>query len=255
MPIRPNVLSIAGFDPSGGAGILADIKTFENHKVYGFGVCSAITFQNDLEFENVDWIEIEKIIYQIQVLDKVQDYKFVKIGIIQDIPTLNEITDYINLSNSDIKIIWDPILKSSAGFEFHKQFNNDELLTILSRLYLVTPNADEATSIYKTLGIQTDDELQSMIKEYNLASFLIKGGHKEGNEVVDILIEKEKISVFRGNRYNGHIKHGTGCVLSASITANLANGMELEEACKEAKEYIHKFILSNKILLGYHKDI
>src|SRR5580704_12896311 len=120
---RSYVLSISGFDPSGGAGMLADIKTFESNKVYGLGVISANTLQNDEEFTKVDWIPVDKIIEQIDILKKRFEFEYVKIGLIESLEVLNTIISYLTSHVSHPKIIWDPILKASAGFEFHKEVN------------------------------------------------------------------------------------------------------------------------------------
>src|ERR1700757_2780075 len=120
-PARKYVLSIAGFDPSGGAGILADIKTFEGNKVYGLGVISANTFQNDKEFKKVDWIPVEKIIEQIDILKTRFEFEYVKIGLIENLEVLNVIISHLTSHIPHLNIIWDPILKASAGYEFHKE--------------------------------------------------------------------------------------------------------------------------------------
>ena len=104
---RPYVLSIAGFDPSGGAGILADIKTFENNGVYGFGVCSALTYQNDKEFIHVDWIDPDKIKQQILVLFKKFRIDFIKIGLIENFSVLLQLVKWIRSKNPEVIIIWE----------------------------------------------------------------------------------------------------------------------------------------------------
>ena len=111
-------LSIAGFDPSGGAGVLADIKTFEQHKVLGMGVVTGLTFQNDSEFDGVKWISTDEIIRQIEILTRKYKFKFVKVGMLESLETI--VTD-CRLQIADCKIIWDPIVKASAGFEIHKK--------------------------------------------------------------------------------------------------------------------------------------
>src|SRR3972149_10947273 len=90
---RPCVLSIAGFDPSGGAGVLADIKTFEQHKALGMGVVTGLTFQNDSEFDGVKWIETDEILKQIEVLARKFQFEFVKIGMVQNLETLEKIIE------------------------------------------------------------------------------------------------------------------------------------------------------------------
>ena len=113
---RPTVLSIAGFDPSGGAGILADIKTFEFCDSYGMGVVSSITYQNDIAFEGVEWLNSEQIMNQFKVLKKRFDFEYIKIGLIESLEVLNQLIDKLIKESPSVKIIWDPILRASATF-------------------------------------------------------------------------------------------------------------------------------------------
>jgi hydroxymethylpyrimidine/phosphomethylpyrimidine kinase len=246
---RLYVLSIAGFDPSGGAGVVADVKTFESNKVYGLGVISANTFQNDSEFRNVDWISIEKIIEQIDVLQKRFEFEYVKIGLIESLEALDKIVSYLISKNANTKIIWDPILKASAGFEFHKLVDNSLLEKICKQLYVVIPNVPEALS----LGSHKD-AVENVKHLSKYCHVFLKGGHAEKKIGYDTLFLKEgKQFSFRPKIKNIFPKHGSGCVLSSALTANLAKGEDLQHACLKAKQYTERILSSNKTLLGYHK--
>jgi hydroxymethylpyrimidine/phosphomethylpyrimidine kinase len=246
---RIYLLSIAGFDPSGGAGVLADVKTFESNKVYGLGVISANTFQNDTEFKNVDWVSAEKIIEQITILQKRFEFEYVKIGLIENLETLDKIVCYLISKNANTKIIWDPILKASAGFEFHKQVDSALLEKIFKQLYIITPNMPEAL----LLGSFKDaTENAKQLSKY--CHVFLKGGHAEKKVGYDTLFLKEgKQFSFRPKTKNIFPKHGSGCVLSSAIVANLAKGEDLQRACLKAKQYTERILSSNKTLLGYHK--
>lgn len=246
---RKYVLSIAGLDPSGGAGLLADIKTCESNKVYGLGVISANTFQNDTEFKSVDWISVDKIIEQIAILQKRFEFEYVKIGLIQNLQALHEIISYLISHISNLKIIWDPIIKASVGFEFHKVIDRSLLEKICKQLYLITPNVPEAL----TLGsFQDAAENAKHLSQY--CNVFLKGGHAENKVGYDTLFLKEgKSFSFRPKAKNIFPKHGSGCILSSTITANLAKGEELQRACLKAKKYTERILTSNKTLLGYHK--
>ena len=139
---RPCVLSIAGFDPSGGAGSLADIKTFEQHKVLGMGVVTGLTYQNDSEFYGVKWIDTNEIIKQIEVLARKFKFPFVKVGMLESLESLERIISFCQLPTADCKLVWDPILKASAGFEIHKNFEKEKLISILKKIYLIPPNIE-----------------------------------------------------------------------------------------------------------------
>ena len=193
--LRPVALSIAGLDPSGGAGLLADIKTFEANKILGFGIASANTFQNDLEFKKVDWIELEKIIEQVELLKKRYEIKFLKIGLIENLEVLQKLINHLNpkshvtLSGVEGKhpiIIWDPILKSSSGFEFHKKPNQQLLETICKDLYLITPNVPESIK----LG-NTEDAVQNAKHLSKFCNVYLKGGHDEKKIGRDHLFTKK----------------------------------------------------------------
>ncbi len=247
--IRPYTLSIAGFDPSAGAGILADIKTFEMNKVYGLGVISANTIQNDGEFKSVDWIAIDKIINQIEILKKRFTVEYIKIGLIESLEILNELIAYLSVSFPNSKISWDPILKASAGFDFHTEIDKKSLETICNKLYLITPNIPEAL----TLGAYSAPEENAKY----LAGFcnvFLKGGHDENKPGRDRLYTKDKKEFsFRPGQKNCFPKHGSGCILSSAITAYLARGFKLHRACLMAKQYTSKTLSGNTGLLAYHK--
>ena len=250
--IRPQVLVIAGLDPSSGAGLLADIKTLEMNNVYGFGVCSALTRQNDKEFYDVEWLDAEKITGQIEVLAKKYSFGVVKIGLIQLNNTLTRVIDYLLELNKEIKIIWDPVLKASSGFEFHNTLSYEFINEIAAKTYLITPNIYEAR-ILTNNAEHINQALLCLTNNINTkCSILLKGGHSPDNIKNDILFSEGKQIILSGEAISGFDKHGTGCVLSSAVAAGLSLGKSLEQSCRDAKEYTRKFILSNKTLLGYH---
>ena len=120
---RPIVLSIAGFDPCGGAGVLADIKTFEQHQCLGMAINTAITNQVEDKFISVNWFSSDEIISQIKTLTEYYKIDFVKIGIVQNINTLNAIVTFLKQQNKNITIVWDTVLASSTGFAFMNSFD------------------------------------------------------------------------------------------------------------------------------------
>ena len=248
-PKRPYVLSIAGFDPSGGAGVLADVKTFEANKVYGFGVVSALTFQNDSEFEKVEWLPLEKIIEQIAVLQKRFQFEYIKIGLIENLEVLNQLILNLKSNISNPKIIWDPILKATAGFDFHNEINKKLLEEICKNIFLITPNMEEIRIL-----MNENDELKAAQDLSSFCNVFLKGGHNENDLGRDFLFTTEgKEFSFRAKQKVEVGKHGSGCVLSSAIIANLARGYKLHRACLRAKQYTAEFLNSNKNLLGYHK--
>jgi hydroxymethylpyrimidine/phosphomethylpyrimidine kinase len=249
---RPYVMSIAGFDPSAGAGVLADVKCFEQHDVYGFGVCSALTVQSDIAFYKTDWINANGIIEQLKPLLDKFDVKAAKIGLIRDIDVLLEVVEYLKQHGS-MQLVLDPVIRASAGYAFHDW--SDALLRfqpVLGHLDLLTPNAEEMKSLGGTAFVE--DSIDVLAMEWaKYCPVLLKGGHIEEETGTDCLfLEKDRIK-FRPEAPSVYQKHGSGCVLSASITANLGLGHSLPVACQKAKTYIETFLNSNHGLLGYHR--
>ncbi|TYP77133.1 hydroxymethylpyrimidine/phosphomethylpyrimidine kinase [Aquimarina intermedia] len=244
---RPFVLTIAGFDPSGGAGLTADIKTFEVLKVYGLAVCTANTVQDDTEFQSCHWTDIDVMKNQIDILFKRFTIDVVKIGIFENWSVLNQLLDIVLVKNSKIKIILDPVLSSSSNFSFHN--NMIEFDEVLGRVYLLTPNFNEIQTLYPEKTIEATVKLIS-----NSTNILLKGGHRKDSVGQDELFLTDGTHIiFEPFNKNCFEKHGSGCVLSSAIAGYLALGSCLEEACRKGKQYIETFLTSNESLLGYHQ--
>lgn len=240
-------MTIAGFDPSGGAGVLADCKTFEQHGVYGFGVCTAWTVQTDDSFYNIHWLSAEQVIEQLQPLMNKFVIAACKIGIIDSLETLLDVIVFLKESNPAIQIVWDPVLKASAGYDFHSVESFDSLDAVLAGVSLVTPNYDELQQLQFMTG-------EALIKNDRavFCPVLLKGGHRPDALGTDTLYEPAGYTIIEAGVSAVFPKHGSGCVLSAAITAQLAQGQPLQQACKYAKQYIESFLNSSQSLLGYH---
>lgn len=246
--IRPYALSIAGFDPSGGAGLVADAKAMEAQGVYGLTVATAITVQHESVFERVEWVDKELIVQQIKLLFQQYPIEFCKIGLVQNWEVLQLITKTLRELAPSIFIVVDPIFRASAGFDFEHQTTLEALTTWLPSINLLTPNAQELARIARpeTSFLQTAEELAQY------TAILYKGGHNVAQKGVDILLHQEDVYYLPPPFLSPYEKHGSGCVLSASLVAHLAKGLDLLAACKAAKEYTTQFLASNPSLLGYH---
>jgi len=242
---RPKVLTIAGFDPSGGAGVLADVKTFETLKVYGLAAITSNTIQDDSNFIGLQWIPEETLFRQVETLFAKYTINHAKIGLIRNFKFLAETVGFLKKLNPGIRIIWDPILKSSSGFTINagkEPFPE----AVLQQLALITPNWHEANSLW-------NNDLKRIESLGKTCPVYLKGGHHPEKPGTDILFSgNDGIREFSGAPFGGSSKHGTGCVFSAAATAYLALGMQLSEACLRAKRYTEKYILSNESNLGYH---
>lgn len=241
---RPIVLSIGGFDPSAGAGVLADIKTFEQINVYGLSVLTANTLQTDISFFSLDWSPVESVVLAVEKLCERFHFDYVKIGVVPDFQYLHQIIKSIKHLNSNVKIIWDPVIRSSSGRQFLNYAGIGEVEDVFSKLFLITPNLEEYEVLLAKCGPQI----------FQNTKVLLKGGHKIEGLGQDILILDNKRFVLDPQQISSFGKHGSGCVLSSAITAYLAKGIGLLEACKLAKRYTLNFLKSNETLLGYHHE-
>jgi hydroxymethylpyrimidine/phosphomethylpyrimidine kinase len=235
---RPFVLTIAGFDPSGGAGLLSDIKTMESIGVQGLSVLTANTLQTEDDFYELKWESPEWIKKQVLMLCTRYKFSFAKIGIIQDLTILNEVIDL--LKQRDIKVIWDPVLKSSTYFEIQREWDKEQLRQVIYKIELITPNKLEYEERFK--------HILNPVQH----NFLLKGGHDAvTDEVKDLLYYNGNKAIFAQQRIPSE-KHGTGCILSSAIASYLALGEPMESAVDKAKVYVTDYLKSDKSKLGVH---
>jgi len=245
--LRTNILTIAGFDPSGGAGVLADIKVFEQLKLQGLGVSTSITFQNEDQFLGVNWLNFDQIKSQLEPLFSRYKIEFVKIGLVENIEILEKIIDYLKEQNPKIYIIWDPIFKTSTGFDF--KWNSEiDFSSILSKIEILIPNSLEISILNKLDSIK--DKCENLSKS---CVVYLKGGHNIEKLGYDYIYQNGGLKFnLRPKSTDVAEKHGSGCVLSAALLGYLAKGYNLQKSCLKAKEYTYYVLKSNESKLGYH---
>ncbi|HBW34325.1 bifunctional hydroxymethylpyrimidine kinase/phosphomethylpyrimidine kinase [Desulfosporosinus sp. BICA1-9] len=233
------VLTIAGSDSSGGAGIQADLKTFCAHGVYGMSVITAVTAQNTQGVFAVQDISREVIAQQIEAVFDDIEVDGVKIGMVSQVQTIEVIAEKLK-HYAPQRIVLDPVMVSKSGYHLL----NPEAEVTLSRELLpmamiVTPNIPEAEVMTKrSIGtLKQMEEAAKVIYQMGAKNVLLKGGHLE-DDSVDILFDGQEFSYFSSVRIATKNTHGTGCTLSSAITANLALGYSLNQAVSLAKEYI-----------------
>lgn len=246
-PFRPYVLSIAGFDPSGGAGLLADCKTFEANGVYGLGVCTALTVQNDVQFERVRWVSLADIQDQARLLFARFSIEYVKVGLIESLAQLPALLAWLREQNPRVRIVWDPVLRASAGHGFHPNPAPALVQALGQSLTLLTPNRPEMLRLWPA---ETAEAAAVAVSAF--CPVLLKGGHAAGAEATDLLFIQGQPQAFSSPRLAHGEKHGSGCVLSAAVLAQLALGQALPAACGAGKVYTAGVLASNETLLGYH---
>jgi hydroxymethylpyrimidine/phosphomethylpyrimidine kinase len=234
---RPYVLTIAGFDPSGGAGVLADIKTFEQFNCMGMAVLTANTIQTEDEFEAANWVEKEIILDQLKMLLDRYDFNYAKIGIVENLAMMKDVLTLLKENN--VRAIWDPVIETTSGHILLK--NLEGISSITSNCELITPNIPEFEKILETTSLE---DLQKS------TTILLKGGHGEKFGLDRLYINDQEVE-FEAESGSYSEIHGSGCILSAAITAQLALGHNIREAIKGAKRYIEQRLNKNQGLLSY----
>jgi hydroxymethylpyrimidine/phosphomethylpyrimidine kinase len=245
-----NVLTIAGSDSCGGAGIQADLKTFSAHGVYGMSVITAVTAQNTQGVFGVQDISAELISKQIKAIFDDIRVDGLKIGMVSQIETINAIAEGLRYYKPSI-IVLDPVMVSKSGYHLLQRSAKEALANnLLPLATIVTPNIPEAEVLtgMEILNLEEMKKAARLIFEMGSRNVLIKGGHLD-DEATDVLFDGNEISCFRSRRINTKNTHGTGCTLSAAIVSNLAKGYPIGAAVEKAKEYI-TVAIENSIPLG-----
>ncbi|MBS4534905.1 bifunctional hydroxymethylpyrimidine kinase/phosphomethylpyrimidine kinase [Clostridium sp. D2Q-14] len=235
-----NVLTIAGSDSSGGAGIQADLKTFSAHGVFGMSVITAVTAQNTQGVFDVEDISVDIIKKQIDAIFDDIEVDALKIGMVSQIDTIEAIASKLR-KYKPANIVLDPVMISKSGYDLLIPEAKGTLIKELLPLStIVTPNIPEAEVISR-MDINSLEEMKkAAMKIYELGArnVLIKGGHREGDTAIDILYNGKDFIDFKSERINTKNTHGTGCTLSSAIASNLARNFNIEDSVLNAKKYI-----------------
>ena len=234
-----NVLTIAGSDRCGGAGIQADLKTFSAQGTYGMSVITAVTVQNTQGVFGCQDIDPEIIKGQIDAIFTDIEVSAVKIGMVSSIETIHAIPEKLE-QYQPRNIVLDPVMISKSGFDLMQPEAKDTLIRrLLPLAYLITPNLPEAEVITgrKIETLAEMEEAAKAIYAMGPKNVLIKGGHLKG-EATDLLYDGKQLLTLQSERIHTKNTHGTGCTLSSCIAANLARGKSVEEAVRIAKDYI-----------------
>lgn len=237
---RPAVaLTIAGSDSGGGAGIQADLKTFHAFGVFGTSALTAVTAQNTLGVSGVQRIEPGMVRKQILAVAGDLAPAACKTGMLVDGEVIRAVAG--SLEETEIPaFVLDPVMVAQSGDRLLEESAVDALRReLLPRADLVTPNLEEARILSgRPLESASDmDAAAAAILEHGPAAVLVKGGHLEGGEVVDVLVHREGRRAWRGERVETRNTHGTGCTLSAAVAAGLAVGRGLEAAVDTAVRF------------------
>ncbi|ABW20226.1 bifunctional hydroxymethylpyrimidine kinase/phosphomethylpyrimidine kinase [Alkaliphilus oremlandii] len=233
------VLTIAGSDSCGGAGIQADLKTFSAHGVFGMSVITAITAQNTQGVFAVQDITPEMIQKQIEVIFEDISVDAVKIGMVSKTETIQTIAETLKAYNVK-NLVLDPVMVSKSGFHLLQLEAKEALIkNLLPMATIITPNLPEAEVItgFEISTVEAMEKAAKAIHDMGPQYVLVKGGHLEG-EAVDILYDGNQFIYYNAQRIHTKNTHGTGCTLSSAIASNLGKGLTITQAVEEAKNYI-----------------
>ncbi|HLG95219.1 MAG TPA: bifunctional hydroxymethylpyrimidine kinase/phosphomethylpyrimidine kinase [Bryobacteraceae bacterium] len=246
MPRRkPVALTIAGSDPGGGAGIQADLKTFHQFGAYGEAAITLITVQNTRAFERLECLPADLVADQIRAVIGDIPPDAAKTGALGNRAIIEAIADLARAF--DFPLVVDPVLTTKHGGVFLPDdaiaaFKKD----LIPHAYLLTPNLEEAALLTDLKVCSLDDmhRAAQVLQAMGARAVLIKGGHLSGGPT-DLLLYDGQFIEFSGERIDTRHTHGTGCTLSAAITALLAQGRELPDAVRIAKRYVTEAIRTN----------
>lgn len=240
------VLTIAGSDSGGGAGIQADLKTFQERFVFGTSVITAVTAQNTKGVQDVHPVPLTNVEKQLDSILDDFSISAIKTGMLVD-------EDYIELIASKLKdhpnipVIVDPVMIAKGGYPLMKNTATEKLIEqLLPLTTLITPNIPEAEAITNN-KIKTEDDMieaAKTIQKLGSKNVLVKGGHQtDGEYATDVLLlENSEVRKFKKERVDTKNTHGTGCSYASSITAEIANEYSVEQAVETGKEFIHAAI-------------
>ena len=241
-PPPPVVLTIAGFDPSSGAGITADLKTFAAHNCYGVAAITALTVQNTQGASALRPIDASLLKESVNSLLADERVRAIKIGMLGNQANAEVVREVLDL-NPALPAVLDPVVRSASGLDLV----DGEGLTylrehLLGRVRLVTPNLDEA-AILTGLKVENMESMKAAARkliEMGARAVVVTGGHLE--KAIDVYYDGTELESFVGDRVKPDNTHGTGCTFSSAIAANLALGRQLRDAVVLAKAYVTEAI-------------
>jgi hydroxymethylpyrimidine/phosphomethylpyrimidine kinase len=235
----PVALTIAGSDSGGGAGIQADLKTFSALGVYGTSVITALTAQNTKGVFAIHEVPAEFIAAQIDAVFSDFEVTAVKIGMLGNAAAIGIVAG--ELRRRARNVVLDPVMASSSGEKLLRPDAIGSLRELIAQASIVTPNLPEAAALVGGSVARSEDEMQAQAQKLlalGAGAVLIKGGHAEGPESVDLLVERGACTRLTAPRVETRNTHGTGCTLASAIAAGLAKGLPLADAVRAAKAYI-----------------
>ena len=245
--IHGRVLSVAGSDSGGGAGIQADIKTIAALGAYAATAITALTAQNTLGVHAVMAVPPDFVRRQIEAVMTDIGADAIKIGMLGDSATIEAVCDALTAYAPDIPVVLDPVMVAKGGQSLLAAQAVDTLRRrLLPRAAVVTPNLPEAEAL-TGLTVRTEADMRiaaAAILAMGVPAVLLKGGHLESGTVTDLLATANGTEVFSAPRIETRHTHGTGCTTASAVAAGLAQGMTLRDAVVRARRYVRAAIAS-----------
>jgi hydroxymethylpyrimidine kinase/phosphomethylpyrimidine kinase len=240
--VPPILLTIAGFDPSCGAGVAADLKTFAAHGCYGVAAITSLTVQNTQSVEAVHNTPSAELREQLEVLAKDSEIAAVKIGMLGNRGNAVVVGEFLD-AHKFAHVVHDPMMKPPSGSEMLDAGGIKYLATeLLKRSSVITPDVPEA-EILTGITIQDVSDMEAAARklvEMGAKAVIVKGGHMD--KATDVVFDGTSIDLLVGDRVKLENTHGTGCTFASALTAQLAAGRGLVEAATLAKAYVMKAI-------------
>lgn len=245
--MKGRVLIVAGSDSGGGAGIQADLKAVTALGAFGMTAITALTAQNTLGVHGVMPVPADFIRQQMRVVLQDLGADAIKTGMLHDSATIETVCEEIAAGAPGVKLVADPVMVAKGG---HRLLQADAVEALRRRLLplatIITPNLPEAEVL---CGMEILDEAAMRravpaLRALGAHAVLLKGGHLEGERVLDLLVTPENVEEFVAPRIETRHTHGTGCTLASAIAAGLAQGMALRDAVARARSYVRAAILA-----------
>jgi hydroxymethylpyrimidine/phosphomethylpyrimidine kinase len=244
-------LTIAGSDSSGGAGIQADLKTFSALGVYGASVIVALTAQNTRGVQAVEPVRAEFVAVQLESVLSDLDVGAIKTGMLADADIVETVARALRASPSRPLIV-DPVMVATSGDVLLKSEAVGAIRAVLAPLAtLITPNLAEAAVLLGGPAAATEAEMREQavaLLRLGCRAVLVKGGHGNGGEALDVLADASGVQTFASPRVDTPHTHGTGCTLSAAVAALMAQGATLPHAVRRAKDFVWQGLLAGRTL-------
>jgi len=247
LKIKSKILIIAGSDSSGGAGIQADIKTVTSLGSYAMTAITAVTAQNTNGVKKVYPIKPKDI--KEQIIYTCNDIKpdVIKIGMLHSTKVILSVKEALKKIKAS-RVVLDPVMVAKGGAQL---INKSAIKTLRNKLikeaYLITPNIPETEVLtkMKIKGISDMIQAANILLKFGVKNVLIKGGHSKSNLLVDILLNRKELKIFKNKRIITKNTHGTGCTLSSAIATFLSCGKPIKKSCELGIKYVNQSIKTN----------